>query len=104
VGSASNLFTTDGGIALRTVDPTIRVIAYAPRDVNSQGYIAAEKGEDRSMSRYSAYYTINEVESSFNGGVFKQTLKGYRNAQQDLSTITTGDRINANRIDLSIRK
>lgn len=104
VGKVSNLFTVDGGNAFRTVDPTIRVIAYAPRDVNSQGYIAAEKGEDRSMSRYSAYYTINEVESSFNGGVFKQTLKGYRNPNQDLSTITTGDRINENRIDLSIRK
>ena len=104
VGDASKLFTIDGGVAFRTVDPTIRVIAYAPKDVNSQGYIASEKGEDRSMSRYSAYYTINEVESSFNGGVFKQTLKGYRNAQQDLSTLTTGDRINENRIDLSIRK
>jgi hypothetical protein len=39
-----------------------------------------------------------------NGGVFKQTLKGNINPNQDLSTITTGDRINENRIDLSIRK
>lgn len=107
VGGGSSLFTVDGGIAIRTVDPIIRVLAYAPKDVNAEGFIAPGAGETRSMSKYSAHYTINEIESYFQNGVFKQRIKGNRNTAQDLSMLNnegnSGDRFGWNKIDLSIR-
>ena len=107
VGNGSSLFTVDGGIAIRTVDPIIRVLAYSPKDINEQGFIAPAAGESRSMSKYSAHYTINEIESYFQNGVFKQRIKGNRNTNQDLSVLAaegnSGDRFGWNKIDLSIR-
>jgi hypothetical protein len=105
--SDSNLFTTDGGFALRTVEPRIKVLAYAPIDFNSDGFLVSSgtnsnspglgfgpvqplpKYDDNStltspiqpISRsatWSAYYQVTGVESFFQGGVFKQKLKGYR--------------------------
>lgn len=108
VGNGSKLFTVDGGLAIRTVDPTIRVLAYSPRDINSEGFIAPGKGETRSLSSYSAHYTVNEIESFFQNGVFKQRLKGNRASNQDLSKLSdignSGDRFSWQKIDLSIRK
>ena len=100
----SSLFTVDGGIAIRTVDPVVRVIAYAPTDFNAQGFLAPEVSMNRSLSMYSAYYTIYEIENFFQNGVFKQKIKGYRNTQQDLSKLASGDRFTKDRIDLSIRR
>jgi hypothetical protein len=109
VGGGSKLFTVDGGIAIRTVDPIIRVLAYSPRDINSEGFIAPNKGETKALSSYSAHYTVNEIESFFQNGVFKQRIKGNRNTIQDLSQLNTtvngntGDRFSWQKIDLSIR-
>jgi hypothetical protein len=109
VGGGSKLFTVDGGIAIRTVDPVIRVLAYSPRDINAEGFIAPNKGETKALSSYSAHYTINEIESFFQNGVFKQRIKGNRNTIQDLSKLNatvggnTGDRFSWQKIDLSIR-
>lgn len=105
----AQLFTVDGGIALRSVDPMIRVVAYSPRDFNSQGFLTSgESNEDKALSKISAYYTVREVESSFSGGVFKQKLIGTRNISQDLAaTEATGsakDRFTLEQIDFSIRK
>lgn len=103
------LFTVDGGIAIRTVDPIIRVLCYAPTDVNKDGFIAANEGESRRLSSYSAHYTIIEIESFFQNGTFKQKLKGNRNTQQDmailaeLDSLNKGDRFTKQKIDLSIR-
>jgi hypothetical protein len=103
----SNLFTTDGGFALRTVEPRIKVLAYAPIDFNSDGFLVSTgtsanspglgfgplapfpKYDDTSTptspsqpvgrsATWSAYYQVTGVESFFQGGVFKQKLKGYR--------------------------
>jgi hypothetical protein len=109
VGNSSKLYTVDGGIAIRTVDPVVRVLCYAPRDVNREGFIAPNEGESRVLSSYSAHYTIIEVESNFQNGVFKQKLKGNRNVQQDMAVLTSlenlnkGDRFTSQKIDLSIR-
>jgi hypothetical protein len=102
----SNLFTTDGGIAIRTVDPVLRVLAYTPRDFDSNGFLQGDQSGTRDLSRYSAYYTVREVESFFQGGVFKQKLKCNRAIMQDLRNIKTSesDRFSFNQIDLSIRK
>jgi hypothetical protein len=98
----SNLFTNDGGIALRTVDPVLRVLAYVPSDINKDGFLASA-GD---VSRFSAYYTVREVESYFSGGVFRQKLKCNRAIQQDLRNLTTSeqDRFSMKQIDLTIRK
>lgn len=107
--STSRLFTVDGGIAIRTVDPIVRILCYAPHDVNSEGFIATNQGESRRLSSYSAHYTIIEIESTFQNGVFKQKLKGNRNTQQDMAKLAAednlnkGDRFTAQKIDLSIR-
>lgn len=103
----SNLYTTDGGFALRTVEPRIKVLAYAPIDFNSDGLLVSDgtysnspklgfgplapvpKYDDTSAlttpsqplgrsPTWSAYYQVTGVESFFQGGVFKQKLKGYR--------------------------
>jgi hypothetical protein len=106
VGQGSKLFTVDGGIAIRTVDPIVRILAYAPKDVNAEGFIAPNTGELRELSRYSAHYTVNEIESFFQNGVFKQRIKGYRDTKQDMAQLApknTGDRIGWNQIDLSVR-
>lgn len=99
----SRLFTNDGGIALRTVDPVLRVLAYHPNDFDKDGFLSGANG---GMSKFSAYYTVIEVESSFSGGVFKQKLICNRNVQQDLRNLTTSaqDRFSMKQIDLSIRK
>jgi hypothetical protein len=107
--SDSNLFTTDGGFALRTVEPKIKVLAYAPIDFNSDGLLVSDgtysnapklgfqplapfpkyddpagastttNGQPLGRSpTWSAYYQVTGVESFFQGGVFKQKLKGYR--------------------------
>jgi hypothetical protein len=81
----SDLYTTDGGIALRTIDPCVRVIAYAPSDINSDGYLASNNDQDRKISQWSAYYMIYEIESTFSGGVFKQKLRGYRLTDTDMA-------------------
>lgn len=106
----SNLFTTDGGMAIRTVDPVVRILAYAPTDFDRNGLLGGD-GSDREHSMYSAYYTIREVESSFQGGMFKQRLKGNRNVGQDLSNLAKADaaagetsRFSQTKIDLSVRK
>lgn len=100
--SKSNLFTNDGGIALRTVDPVLRVLAYVPSDINKDGFLTSA-GD---VSRFSAYYTVREVESYFSGGVFRQKLKCNRAIQQDLRNLTTSeqDRFSMKQIDLTIRK
>ncbi len=105
----TQLFTNDGGIALRSVDPVIRVLAYSPKDFNAQGFLTSgESNEDKSLSKLSAYYTVREVESTFTGGVFKQKLIGSRNVSQDLAATealgSAKDRFSFNQIDLSIRK
>jgi hypothetical protein len=81
----SDLYTTDGGVAMRTIDPCIRVIAYAPSDINSDGYLASNNDQDRKISQWSAYYMIHEIESTFTGGVFKQKLRGYRLTDTDMA-------------------
>jgi hypothetical protein len=83
-GNKSKLFTVDGGIALRTVDPIVRVIAYAPEDFNEDGFLAPMQGQTKPVSKISAYYTVTQVESFFQDGVFKQKLGGFRQGQQDL--------------------
>ncbi len=109
-GPEGGLFTVDGGIAIRTVDPVIRVLCYAPNDVNKDGFIAANEGESRRLASYSAHYTVIEIESFFQNGTFKQKLKGNRNTQQDmallaqLDSLNTGDRFSEQKIDLSIRR
>lgn len=109
VAKGQKLFTVDGGIAIRTVDPVIRILCYAPRDINSEGFIAPNTGESKTLSAYSAHYTVNEVISNFQNGVFKQTLKGNRNTQQDMAKLNatlngnTGDRFSWQKIDLSVR-
>lgn len=109
VSNQSGLFTADGGIAIRTVDPILRVLCYAPHDVNKDGFIATNEGESRRLSSYSAHYTVIEIESFFQNGVFKQRLKGNRNSQQDMSllsqldSLNKGDRFTEQKIDLSIR-
>lgn len=103
----TSLFTTDGGFALRTVEPRIKVLAYAPIDFNADGLLVSDgtysnstkigfgqlapfpKYDDTSTPTipsqplgrsptWSAYYQVTGVESFFQGGVFKQKLKGYR--------------------------
>jgi len=106
VDGSSTLFTVDGGIALRSVDPVIRVIAYAPTDINSQGFLTSgEANEDKALSRISAYYTVREVESSFSNGTFKQKLIGTRNVSQDLAASqkiqSFSDRFTLNQINLT---
>lgn len=103
------LFTNDGGIALRSVDPTIRVVAYAPTDINAQGFLTSgEANEDKALSKISSYYTVYEIESTFTGGIFKQKLVGARNVVQDLAAqekiLQSQDRFTLKNIDLSIRK
>jgi hypothetical protein len=80
----SDLYTTDGGIAMRTIDPCVRVIAYAPSDINVDGYLASNNDQDKKMSQWSAYYMIHEIESTFTGGIFKQKLRGYRLTDTDM--------------------
>jgi hypothetical protein len=80
----SDLYTTDGGIAMRTIDPCIRVIAYAPSDINNEGFLATDNDQDKKVSEWSAYYMIYEIESFFTGGIFKQKLKGYRLTDTDM--------------------
>lgn len=109
VGNGSKLYTVDGGIAIRTVDPIVRILCYAPQDVNREGFIAPNENESRRLSSYSAHYTIIQIESFFQNGIFKQKLRGNRNVQQDMSllsqldSLNTGDRFTKQRIDLSIR-
>lgn len=102
----SKLFTNDGGVALRTVDPIIRILAYSPRDFDSNGFLSNEQDGTRDLSKLSAYYTVREVDSSFSGGVFKQKLKCNRASQQDMRNLTPSeeDRFSMKQIDLSIRK
>ena len=102
----SNLFTNDGGIALRTVDPMIRVLAYSPRDFDKDGFLSGESVGTKDLSKYSAYYTVREVESHFTNGVFTQKLKCNRAVQQDLKNIQTSeqDRFSFKQIDLTVRK
>lgn len=99
IGNSSNrLFTTDGGFAIRTVEPRIKVLAYAPTDFNSEGFlVAGDQGKgnvtsslgfqtaptnlssgNRELSLWKGYFHITSIESSFVGGVFKQKLGGYR--------------------------
>ena len=82
----SDLFTNDGGVAMRTIDPCIRVIAYAPSDFNSDGYLstAGNSDQDKRVSDFSAYYMVYEVENFFSDGVFKQKIKGYRLTDTDM--------------------
>jgi hypothetical protein len=106
VDSTSTLFTVDGGIALRSVDPVMRVVAYAPTDINSQGFLTSgEANEDKALSKISAYYTVREVESSFSNGTFKQKLIGTRNVSQDLAASqkiqSFSDRFTLNQINLT---
>jgi hypothetical protein len=106
VDGSSTLFTVDGGIALRSVDPVIRVIAFAPTDINSQGFLTSgEANEDKALSRISAYYTVREVESTFSNGTFKQKLIGTRNVSQDLAASqkiqSFSDRFSLNQINLT---
>jgi len=106
VDGSSTLFTVDGGIALRSVDPVMRVVAYAPTDINSQGFLTSgEANEDKALSRISAYYTVREVESSFSNGTFKQKLIGTRNVSQDLAASqkiqSFSDRFTLNQINLT---
>jgi hypothetical protein len=106
IDGGSTLFTVDGGIALRSVDPVIRVIAYAPKDFNSQGFLTSgEANEDKALSRLSAYYTVREVESTFSNGTFKQKLIGTRNVSQDLAASqkiqSFSDRFSLNQINLT---
>jgi len=107
IDGESTLFTVDGGIALRSVDPVLRVIAYAPKDFNSQGFLTSgEANEDKALSRLSAYYTVREVESTFSNGIFKQKLIGTRNVSQDLAASqkiqSFTDRFTLNQINLTI--
>lgn len=81
---SSVLFTNDGGIAMRTIDPCIRVISYAPRDINADGFLASGTDQDKKISRWSAYYMVYEIESFFSGGVFKQKLKAVRLTDTDM--------------------
>jgi hypothetical protein len=69
---------------MRTIDPCIRVIAYAPSDINADGFLATSNDQDKKVSEWSAYYMIYEIESFFTGGVFKQKLKGYRLTDTDM--------------------
>jgi len=80
----SDLYTTDGGIAMRTIDPCIRVIAYAPSDINSEGFLALNNDQDKKISGFSAYYMVTGIESFFTNGVFKQKLTGYRLTDTDM--------------------
>jgi hypothetical protein len=80
----SDLYTTDGGVAMRTIDPCIRVIAYAPNDINSDGFLATDNDQDKKISEFSAYYMVYEIESFFSNGVFKQKLKGNRLTNTDM--------------------
>ncbi len=82
----SDLYTNDGGIAMRTIDPCIRVIAYAPSDFNSDGYLSTSglSDQDKRVSDFSAYYMIFEIENFFSDGVFKQKIKGYRLTDTDM--------------------
>lgn len=99
----SNLYTSDGGFALRTVEPRVKVLAYAPIDFNSEGLLVSDNqaganvsygfqslqptgSQPAGLSTWSAYYQVTGVESFFTGGVFKQKLKGYR--------IYTDDKVN----------
>jgi hypothetical protein len=83
--SVSQLYTTDGGIAMRTIDPCVRVIAYAPRDFNNDGFlVTGGSDQDRLASEWSAYYMVTEVESYFQNGTFKQKLSGYRLSKTDM--------------------
>ena len=99
----SNLYTSDGGFALRTVEPRVKVLAYAPIDFNSDGLLVSDNqaganvtygfqslqpaaSQPAGLSTWSAYYQVTGVESFFTGGVFKQKLKGYR--------IYTDDKVN----------
>lgn len=102
----SRLFTVDGGVALRTVDPIIRVLTYSPRDFDSNGFLSNEESGTRDLSKLSAYYTVREVDSYFSNGVFKQKLKCNRASQQDLRNISpsTEDRFSMKQVDLSVRK
>lgn len=106
VAGKSNLFTVDGGIALRTVDPVIRVLAYSPRDYDKDGFLTGETTGTKETSKYSAYYFVREVDSRFSGGVFTQTLKCNRAVVQDLRNIKTSeqDRFSFKQIDLTVRK
>jgi hypothetical protein len=82
----SDLYTSDGGIAMRTIDPCVRVIAYAPSDINSEGFLAPSSNVDQNkrVSDFSAYYNVYEIESFFSNGIFKQKIKGYRDAKTDM--------------------
>ncbi len=95
----SNLYTSDGALALRTVQPWIKVLAYAPTDFDSEGNLVSGNNgvgtttawgfvnpndtsvfvdPNKKLSEWSAYYQIYSVEHTFTGGQFKQKLKGFR--------------------------
>jgi hypothetical protein len=83
--TGGGIFTSDGGIAFRTSDPMIKILAYGPTDFNQDGFLAATANEDKAISSFSAYYRIVSIESSFQNGVFRQKLRGNRLPKVDMS-------------------
>lgn len=84
----SNLFTVDGGIAMRSVDPIVKVLAYAPKDFNRDGLLTTE-GSAQGLSSWSAFYNVTGVQSSFKGGQFTQKITGYRQGIADMQAAAT---------------
>lgn len=84
----SSLFTVDGGIAMRSVDPIVKVLAYAPKDFNRDGLLTTE-GSAQGLSSWSAFYNVTGVQSSFKGGQFTQKITGYRQGIADMQAATT---------------
>ncbi len=85
----SALFTNDGGIAFRTIDPCVRVLAYGPKDFNADGFLAAgDSNQQKLLSTWSGYFIVTQVESYFADGTFKQKLSGYRLTRTDMKRLS----------------
>lgn len=104
---STNMFTSDGAFAFRTVQPWIKVLAYAPTDFDAEGNLVSGNNgaktstawgfvnpsdpnlfidPNKSLSEWSAYYQIYSVEHFFTNGQFKQKLKGFRKYTDTPST------------------
>lgn len=86
----SFMFTSDGGIAFRTFDPCVRVLAYGPKDFNSAGFLApGDSAQEQLLATWSGYYMVTGVESFFSEGTFKQKLTGYRMTTTEMKKIAS---------------
>jgi hypothetical protein len=85
----SALFTNDGGIAFRTIDPCVRVLAYGPKDFNADGFLAVgDSTQQRLLATWSGYFIVTHVESYFMDGTFRQKLSGYRLTRTDMKRLS----------------